>query len=98
MAAPTRIQLAWLSSAAAASRDGFAKIRELGALASDFADSAEIQALTSADFAGDGAGTFKDFDARGVATALEGLAAVSAVLDANDGAYRKAFKALSLRA
>jgi len=98
MAAPTKVQLNWLSNAAKSSNEGFDFIRTLGGLAQDFADLAAIQSVAAADFTDREAGTFQGFDPASVPLVVEGVSKIVALLDADNGKFRKAFKALAQHA
>jgi len=98
MAAPTKVQLNWLSNAAKSGKEGVDFISALGGLAQDFADLETIQAVVAADFTDREAGTFQGFDPALVPIVVEGVSKIVALLAADNGKYRKAFKALAQHA
>jgi hypothetical protein len=75
-----------------ASRRGFALLRELEELAGDYADLGYDKALASEDLDGT---NLSGIGPEQVRAAVVGIVAIGEVVNANDGANRKAFKVLA---
>lgn len=76
---------------AVSAESGFNFLRTLGGLAYDYSDLFAAE-LTNADYAGT---ALEGMDKADIGAAIQGFLTITATLDANDGAYRKAFKRLA---
>lgn len=82
----------FLARVAQSSKEGFSLFRELEALANDAVDLGYLGGAISPDSAN---GRLNGLDPADVDLAVGAIAQLGALLDANDGAFRKAFKRLA---
>ena len=87
-----QVHNAFLARVAQSSKEGFELFRSLEALANDAVDLGLLGGTISPDSAN---GRLAGLDVADVDVAVAGIAQLGALLNANDGALRKAFKRLA---